>query len=168
MPLSQKPTNEPIALIGSACRFGGGCNSPSQLGEHLRAPRDVRCEIPDSRFNANGYYHPDGSHHGRMNVKLSYLLDQDPYVFDEKFFGISPIEARSMDPQQRVLLETVYEAIESAGLTIDDLRGSDTCVYAGNMRNDHEMMICHDMDVTPAYTCTGVMRAAISGRVNSH
>lgn len=104
---------EPIAIVGSACRFSGDANSPSKLWELLQKPRNIRREIPDSRFSVKGFYHPNHAHHGHFNVKHSYMLNDDPTVFDAEFFGINPIETRAMDPQQRLLLETVYEAIES-------------------------------------------------------
>lgn len=101
--------NEPIAIVGSSCRFAGDSDSPSKLWDLLRDPRDVRSEIPDSRFNAKGFYHPDPAHHGRSNVMHSYLIDGDLGLFDAEFFGIRNAEAKSIDPQQRFLLETVYE-----------------------------------------------------------
>ncbi|KAM4055902.1 KR domain-containing protein [Hirsutella rhossiliensis] len=166
MPFPETQKNEPIALIGSACRFAGGCNSPSQLWEHLRAPHDIRSEIPDSRFNAKGYYHPNSSSHGHTNVQFSYVLDQDPGAFDAGFFGVNPMEAKCIDPQQRMLLETVYEAVESAGLTTEGLRGSDTCVYAGIMRNDYEILGLRDMDHLGPQSATGIMQTAASSRVS--
>ncbi|KAK3309308.1 polyketide synthase [Chaetomium strumarium] len=157
---------EPIAIVGSACRFAGDASSPSKLWDLLREPRDVRSEIPDSRFSANGFYHPDAAHHGRSNVKHSYLLNEDPAAFDAEFFGINPIEARAMDPQQRILLETVYEAVESAGMTLDGLKGSDTAVYAGVMIGDYEAMLLRDLDAAPTYFAVGTSRAILSNRVS--
>ncbi|EWZ79880.1 hypothetical protein BFJ70_g4589 [Fusarium oxysporum] len=108
-----KYINEPIAIVGSSCRFPGDATSPSKLWDLLKNPRDVVSEVPSSRFNTTGFYHADSQHHGSSNVRHAYLLDQDPRAFDREFFGISPKEAQSMDPQQRMLLETVYEGIES-------------------------------------------------------
>ena len=126
-------SNEPIAVIGSGCRFPGGVKSPSQLWDLLKDAPDVAKRIPIDRFNLDRYYHPDGSHHGTSNVQESYFLDQDVRCFDAGFFGIPPGEASAMDPQHRILLETVYEAMEVAGLTIGDLQGSDTAAYVGIM-----------------------------------
>jgi hybrid polyketide synthase/nonribosomal peptide synthetase ACE1 len=131
-------SNEPIAVIGRACRFAGDAKSPSKLWDLLKEPRDVLTEIPETRFSVNGFYHPDGSYHGHGNVRHSYLLEEDPRAFDTQFFGIKAVEAHSMDPQQRFLLETVYEGLESAGLSMNRLRGSDTGVYAGLMCTDYE------------------------------
>ncbi|KAI1129024.1 hypothetical protein F5Y10DRAFT_276998 [Nemania abortiva] len=157
---------EPIAIVGSACRFAGRASSPSKLWEVLRDPKDLRIKIPSDRFNPDGFYHPDGSHHGHMNVLHSYLLDEDPREFDAEFFNIKAVEARAMDPQQRMLLEIVYEAIESAGLSIDKLRGSDTAVFAGLMCGDYEAMLMRDLEQAPTYLAVGTSRAVLSNRVS--
>jgi acyl transferase domain-containing protein len=93
--MSSSKLNEPIAVIGSACRFAGDADSPSKLWELLQNPGDLRQEIPDSRFNADAWYHPDGSYHGHSNVKHAYLLNEDVGVFDAEFFGIKPVEAKA-------------------------------------------------------------------------
>lgn len=157
---------EPIAIVGSGCRFPGGANSPSALWKLLKNPRDVCLDIPQDRFDGKGYYHPDGSHHGATNVQQSYFLEEDIKVFDATFFNISPNEADSMDPQQRLLLETVYEALESGGHTIDALRGSDTSVYVGTMSVDYYDTLLRDLKTIPTHFATGTNRAIISNRVS--
>ncbi|KAK2040741.1 putative polyketide synthase [Colletotrichum somersetense] len=158
--------NEPIAVIGSACRFAGGATSPSKLWDLLKDPRDVRNDIPKSRFSAENYYHPNSSYHGHSNIRHSYLLEQDVTAFDTEFFGIKPIEAKAIDPQQRLLMETVYEGLESAGLTIDGLRGSDTAVYVGVMCSDYEANLLRDLNTAPTYTATGIGRSILSNRIS--
>lgn len=158
---------EPIAIVGSACRFPGGVDSPSDLWELLQSPRDLCSEIPPDRFNTRGYYHPDAHHHGTTNVRHSYLMPSESLLaFDAAFFNISPNEAESMDPQQRLLLETVYEALDSGGHTIDSLRGSDTAVYTGTMGVDYNDTGVRDLNTVPQYFATGVNRAIISNRVS--
>ncbi|KAI1262877.1 putative polyketide synthase [Xylariaceae sp. FL1019] len=157
---------EPIALIGSACRFAGSTPSPSKLWELLSRPRDVRQEIPAERFSANGFYHSDGKYHGHSNVRHGYFLDEDVGVFDAEFFGIRPAEARAMDPQQRMLLEVVYEALESAGIPMADLRGSDTAVFVGSMTDDYGTLLLRDIQDTPDYYATGVARSILSNRIS--
>ncbi|KAF3765311.1 hypothetical protein M406DRAFT_256096 [Cryphonectria parasitica EP155] len=165
--MAQKSTvNEPIAMVGSACHFAGGASSPSKLWELLNNPRDVRSEIPKTRFNADAYYHPDSAYHGHSNIRYSYLLEEDVTAFDTEFFGIKPIEAKAIDPQQRVLMETVYEGLESAGLTIDELRGSDTAVYVGVMCSDYEANLLRDLNTAPTYTATGIGRSILSNRIS--
>lgn len=118
---------EPIAIVGSACRFPGGASSPSKLWDLLKQPRDVlRTISAEERFNPKAFYHPDGTHHGASNVTESYLLEEDPRVFDAGFFNFKPIEAHATDPQHRILLETVYEALETAGMPMEVVAGSQT------------------------------------------
>ncbi|PWY81896.1 putative hybrid NRPS/PKS enzyme [Aspergillus heteromorphus CBS 117.55] len=159
-------TNEPIAIIGSGCRFPGGANTPSKLWDLLKEPRDVQSQIPHARFNADGFYHPDNTHHGTSNVRHSYFLSEDHRHFDAHFFGIKPVEAHSIDPQQRLLLETVYESLEAAGLTIDALQGSQTAVYVGLMGADYADLLGRDTSDFPTYFATGTARSIISNRVS--
>lgn len=158
--------NEPIAIIGSGCRFPGGSNTPSKLWELLRDPVDVQSEIPPSRFNVDGFYHPDNMHHGTSNVRHSYFLTEDHRVFDAQFFGIKPVEAHSIDPQQRLLLETVYESLEAAGLTIDELQGSQTAVYVGLMCADYADLLGRDTNYFPTYFASGTARSIMSNRIS--
>ncbi|KAK5996028.1 Polyketide synthase-nonribosomal peptide synthetase phmA [Cladobotryum mycophilum] len=162
----QGTIREPIAIVGSACRFPGGSNSPSKLWELLQQPQDVLKEIPPDRFSVDGFYHPDNMHHGTSNVRHSYMLDEDIRVFDAQFFGIKPVEANSIDPQQRLLLETVYEGIEAAGLTVSQMRGSQTAVYVGLMSNDYADMLGNDQENFPTYFATGTARSIVSNRIS--
>ncbi|KAJ5710181.1 lovastatin nonaketide synthase [Penicillium malachiteum] len=131
---------EPIALIGSAFRFPGDSDTPSKLWELLRNPRDLLRKVPEDRFDADSFYHPDGRHHGTSNVRHSYFLDQDPGEFDNGFFNIPAAEAEAIDPQQRILMETVYDSLCAAGQTIEELRGSPTSVFVGLMCDDWSAM----------------------------
>ena len=122
--------NSDIAIIGMACRVAGAA-SPSELWELLASSRDVQRKI--TRFNIDGFYHPQGGpRKGLTNVRHAYMLDDDCVdKFDNAFFYTAPNEAVAIDPQQRMLLEIAYEAIESAGITLDDFTGTDTAVFAG-------------------------------------
>ncbi|KAI3335180.1 hypothetical protein F4824DRAFT_465031 [Ustulina deusta] len=157
---------EPIAIVGSGCHFAGNVDSTLGLWDLLRHPRDVRSVIPDDRFSPEGWYHANGSYHGHCNVKQSYLISKDVRKFDAQFFNISPLEARSLDPQQSLLLETVYEAVEAAGLKVEGLRGSDTGVYVGVMSADVEASLLRDTQSIPVYMTTGCSRSIISNRIS--
>ena len=163
MAITQK---EPVAIIGSGCRFPGEASSPSKLWELLKEPRDVLQKIPVERFNTNGVYNPDRMYHGSTNVRESYLLSEDYRHFDAGFFKIPPIEAQSMDPQQRLLLETVYEALDSAGQSISLLRGSNTAVYVGLMSEEYGEILSRDIDYLPTYFPTATARSIMSNRVS--
>ncbi|KAI0097723.1 putative polyketide synthase [Nemania sp. FL0031] len=158
--------HEPIAIIGSACRFAGSTSSAQKLWELLLHPQDLRQKIPTSRFNASGFYHRNGAYHGHSNVEHGYFLEEDPSVFDAEFFSIKAAEAKAMDPQQRILLEVVYEALESAGLPMADLKGSDTAVYVGSMTDDYANLLLRDSGDTPTYYAMGVARSILSNRVS--
>jgi Polyketide synthase modules and related proteins len=80
------PSSEPIAIIGSACRFPGHSTSPSKLWELLSNPYDLTEKVPEGRFNVNGFHHPDGEHHGTTNAPNGYWLEEDPRRFDSTFF----------------------------------------------------------------------------------
>ncbi|KAI1736364.1 hypothetical protein F4680DRAFT_265421 [Xylaria scruposa] len=159
-------TREPIAIVGSSCRFPGGASSPSKLWELLEKPRDVLQEIPVSRFSTKAFHHPNSQHHGSMNVKHAYLLDEDPRVFDRDFFSINPKEAEAMDPQQRMLLETVYEGIESTGYSIQQLRGSSTAVFVGCMSYDYHFTAIRGIESLPQYHATGTAASILSNRLS--
>lgn len=157
---------EPIAIVGVGCRFPGSSDTPSKLWDLLREPHDISQEIPADRFNINRYYHRVGSHHGTTNCRRSYFLEQDITRFDNQFFGIPVGEAEAIDPQQRLLLEVTYEAVDSAGLTLDGLHGSDTAVYVGIMCDDYRQQQSQDLDALSTYNATGTAGSNASSRLS--
>lgn len=159
-------SGEPIAIIGSGCRFPGGATTPSKLWDLLKNPPDLKRTIPADRFNVERYYHQDNSHHGTSNIRHSYFLEEDFKLFDASFFGVKAVEALAMDPQQRLLLETVYESLESAGLRIEDLQGSQTGVFVGNMSVDYTEILSQDIDSFPIYFAPGTARSILSNRIS--
>lgn len=157
---------EPIALVGRACRFAGQSTSPSQLWSLLKDPRDVSSEIPHERFDTDAFYHEDHGHAGTSNVRRAYTIDQDIKAFDAPFFSIKATEAHAMDPQHRLLLETVYESLESAGASLDSTRGTDTAVYVGLMSTDYANMLAADPTDFPQYFATGTASSMASSRIS--
>lgn len=123
-------TRREIAIIGMSCRVAGA-NSPTELWDLLASSKDVQSEI--TRFNVRGFYHPRGGPlKGLTDVKRAYMLNDDLIRgFDNTFFRIAPQEAAAIDPQQRMLIEVAYEAVENAGISLDDFTGSNTGVYSG-------------------------------------
>ena len=164
--MHQTKAMEPIAIVGSSCRFPGEATSPSKLWDLLKAPRDLSKQIPEERFNVDRYYHPDNMHHGTSNVRQSYILEENFKTFDANFFGVKPVEAVAMDPQQRLLLETVYEGLEAAGLPMSKLQGSQTGVFVGNMGADYADIVSQDLDTLPTYFASGTARSILSNRVS--
>ena len=169
--MTSKPTTvqaqgEPIAIIGTGCRFPGGANTPSKLWELLKEPRDLLTKVPKDRFNVDAFYHPDGTHHGRTSAQHCYFLEENVRAFDASFFNIKPHEADCIDPQHRLLLETVYEGICAAGLKVEELQGSSAAVYVGLMTNDYASIVQHDLDAIPTYAATGTSACILSNRVS--
>lgn len=159
---------EAIAIIGTGCRFPGHANTPSKLWNLIRNPYDLLTAIPIDRFSAQGFYHNDGQCHGHANTKHAYLLAGKGVhrQFDARFFGINPTEANVLDPQIRLLLEVVYEALETSGQTTEGLQGSETAVYTGLMVTDYEHLMLRDEDSIGIYHGTGTSRSLMSNRVS--
>ncbi|MET0237505.1 MAG: type I polyketide synthase [Kibdelosporangium sp.] len=133
----QRIENEPIAVVAMSCRYPGGANSPEELWDLLANGVDAVSVFPDDRGWDTGIYDPE-PRPGKTYANEGGFL-HDAGDFDPAFFEISPNEARAMDPQQRVLLEICWEAIERAGIDPHSLKGSPTGVFAGVMYHDYAL-----------------------------
>ncbi|KAK4448640.1 Nonribosomal peptide synthetase-like protein [Podospora aff. communis PSN243] len=154
----------PVAIIGMACRVAGA-DSPAELWGALCESKDAQSDI--QRFSGDGFYRTDGAKRkGLTNVRRGYFINGDVDRFDNAFFGIPPAEASAMDPQQRMLLELTYEALENAGIPLGKFRGTNTGVYTGMTWNDYGMSLFRDVDATPKYMATGACNAMASNRVS--
>ncbi|KAH8698986.1 putative polyketide synthase [Talaromyces proteolyticus] len=167
---SEKPLNEqlePIAVVGMGCRLPGDISSPSQFWDLMINKRTGQTpKMPASRFNIDAHFHENNERPGSFNVLGGYFLNSSLQEIDPVLFGISPIEAMWMDPQQRKLLEVVYETFESGGVTMDTIRGSRTAVFIGSFTSDYQQMSFKEPDFRHSYAATGVDPGLISNRIS--
>jgi acyl transferase domain-containing protein/acyl carrier protein len=157
-------TDEPIAIVAVSCRFPGAPN-PEAFWELLSDGVDAIREVPEDRFDIDEFYDPDPDTAGKTYTRFGGFLDGID-GFDPEFFGISPREAVWIEPQQRLMLETVWEALERAGYSPAKLRGSRTGIFAGVAANEYaHLLSAESIDKIEPYFITGNALNAISGRV---
>ncbi|RIK32671.1 MAG: beta-ketoacyl synthase [Anaerolineae bacterium] len=163
----KKAQREPIAVVGLGCHFPGGVNSPEAFWQLLRDGVDAISEIPAERWDIDAYYDADPEAPGKMSTRWGGFV-QDVDQFDPQLFGISPREAVSMDPQQRILLETCWKALEHAGQAPDTLDGSRTGVFVGIVNDDYAklQMAGDGASRIDTYYGSGVGRSIASGRIS--
>lgn len=155
---------EPIAVVGIGCRFPGGATSPENYWKVLESGTNAVTEVPADRWDGDAYYDPDVTAPGRMPSKWGAYID-DMQGFDAEFFGITPREAAAMDPQQRVVLEVAWEALENAGLAPDavgEIRGA---VMLGVYYNEYQSASAGNPDTIDAYSATGNAHSVTVGRI---
>ncbi|PCG81993.1 acyl transferase [Streptomyces sp. WZ.A104] len=157
--------NEPIAVIGMACRFPGGITSPEELWRLVADDGDAIGPFPDDRgWNMDGLYDPEQRRKGTLYVREGGFVERAA-DFDAAFFGVSPREATAMDPQQRLLLETGWESFERAGIDPAALRGSDVGVFSGTNIQDYQSLLLASPGAFEGHVGTGNAAAVLSGRL---
>jgi acyl transferase domain-containing protein/NADPH:quinone reductase-like Zn-dependent oxidoreductase/acyl carrier protein len=157
-------TDEPIAIVAVACRFPGAPDAEA-FWDLLRDGVDAIGEVPEDRFDIDEFYDPDPEAAGKTYTRYGGFLDGID-GFDPEFFNISPREAVWIEPQQRLVLETVWEGLERAGYAPAELRGTRTGVFTGVAANEYAHLLSSEsLDKIEPYFITGNALNAISGRV---
>ncbi|HEY7489577.1 MAG TPA: SDR family NAD(P)-dependent oxidoreductase, partial [Candidatus Tectomicrobia bacterium] len=165
--IADSPDRLEVAIIGIGCRFPGGANSPEAFWNLLRNGVDAITEIPAERWNSRLFYHPEAMKPGKTNTRWGGFVESIDH-FDARFFGISPREATRMDPQQRMLLEVAWEALEDGGQVPERLAGTNVGVFVGISSFDYAE-IHHGMnerDFIDAHTNTGVYLSIAANRIS--
>ncbi|KAJ5152586.1 uncharacterized protein N7482_009064 [Penicillium canariense] len=164
--MSGKREPEPIAIVGMGCRWAGGVRDTSSLWEFLINKRSGYHDWAEPRFSAKGFYHPNPERPGTTAAKGGYTVTEDPRLFDPSFFGISGLEAETIDASQRKLLEVVYEAFESAGDTWESINGTRMGVYVADISYDNSYAQTRDWEYARPHATTGVCHNILSNRIN--
>ncbi|WP_165497070.1 type I polyketide synthase [Rhodococcus sp. ABRD24] len=161
-PATASAVDEPIAIVGMACRLPGGVDSPAQLWELIVSGRDSAAEVPDDR----GWLPEELMASDTVTMRRAFgNFMVNAGHFDAAFFGISPREALAMDPQQRQALETTWEALEHAGIPPETLKGSDTGVFVGMSHQGYASERPRPEDGVEGYLLTGNTASVASGRI---
>ncbi|KAK4506626.1 hypothetical protein PRZ48_000358 [Zasmidium cellare] len=161
-----EPASDPIVVVGFAARLPQDANTTEGFWSILREARNTSTEVPSERMNMDAFYHQNNERPDTCNVRRANFITGDVGAFDAPFFSITSVEAESMDPQQRVLLETSYHALENAGLPLEQVNESDTGVYIAASNRDYEVMLYRDLEQTPKYMGTGVGTSLLSNRLS--
>ena len=156
---------EPIAIVGTGMRFPGRVVNAATFEQLLWSGTDAVGPIPPERWSLDTYYADDPDAPGRMTTRFGAFLDGIDR-FDAEFFGISPREAATMDPQQRLVLETAWEALEDAGHAPRSLGGSRAGVYLGIANSDYGRALFEREELIDTYFSTGNALSVAAGRVS--
>ncbi|KAK0126530.1 hypothetical protein ONS95_008126 [Cadophora gregata] len=162
----ERPKQMPIAIVGMSCRLPGNVSTPDEFWELCSRSRSGWTEVPKERFNSTSFHHPNPGKRGCFNAAGGNFLKEDIGLFDAPFFSLTSQEATSMDPQQRILLECTFEALDSAGIPKHEIVGKNVGVFIGGSFAEYESQLFSDTESIPMYQATGNAFAMQSNRLS--
>lgn len=162
----ERARQEPIAIVGTSCRFPGGVETPEAFWTLLERKTDAIGEIPSDRWPVDAFYNADPDRPGTMVSRYGGFVPH-LYDFDAPFFRLSPREARALDPQQRLLLELGWEALERGGIAPDAIAGESAGTFVGIGSIDYwQRLLARHPDTLDAYSTTGNTHSLAAGRLS--
>ncbi|KAI0392953.1 putative polyketide synthase [Xylariaceae sp. FL0594] len=157
--------NNDIAVCGFSLKFPGDAVSPESFWKMMVDKRCASRPFPANRFKGSGFHRKEGSLN-TIAVEGGHFIDEDLAAFDADFFSISAMEASSIDPMQRWLLETAFRALENGGISMDTVSGSATSVFTGSFGLDYGIQINRDPECPPAYAGLGFGISMLANRLS--
>ncbi|MBN1206612.1 MAG: SDR family NAD(P)-dependent oxidoreductase [Myxococcaceae bacterium] len=150
------------------CRFPGGAHDPESFWQLLMKGSDAVVDVPKDRWDWRRYYDPDPARPGKLYIRQGGFLQQKIDEFDAEFFRFSPREAARLDPQQRILLEVAWEALEDAGIPLERIAGTNTGVFVGGFTMDSLVLQSSPLnrDEIGSHTATGVGFTMLAARLS--
>ncbi|KAJ5747735.1 uncharacterized protein N7511_009431 [Penicillium nucicola] len=159
-------SNQPLAIVGMGLRYPGDVNSSDDFWDLMMDRRCASTKFPSDRLGVDKHYHPDNTRMDSLGVDGGHFISGDLGAFDAPFFSLPAAEAEGMDPQQRIVLETAYQALENAGLTLEQVAGSQTCVFTGCSANDYATFYSKDPQRGGKYAAYGQSMNMVANRIS--
>lgn len=160
----QRAQNEPIAIVGIGCRFPKAPNLAA-FWELLANGVDAVGEVPPDRWDIDQFYDPDPNAMGKIYSRSGAFLEHLDQ-FDPEFFDISAREAPYVDPRQRLLLESAWEALEDAGIVPATLAGSATGVFIAVITSDYDQLLTQELERVRIYSGIGAANSIVANRLS--
>ncbi|KAI9647506.1 hypothetical protein NHQ30_003891 [Ciborinia camelliae] len=157
---------EPLVIVGLSFRFPEDATSSERFWRMMTEKRNAMTKIPKDRMNIDAFYHPDRERVDTITHLGAHFLKQNLAAFDAPFFSISPAEAASMDPQQRLMLEVSYSALENAGIPVESINKSKTAVFSASFCDDFRIMSLKDPEKLSKHTASGNTFSILANRIS--
>jgi acyl transferase domain-containing protein/NADP-dependent 3-hydroxy acid dehydrogenase YdfG len=158
---------EAIAIVGAACRFPGEASDLDAFWRLLRSGTDAVVRVPTERWDADALFDEDPTAAGKISSRWGGFIS-NVGRFDADFFGISPREAVEMDPQQRILLEVAFDALDHAGMTREAITGGKMGVFVGvhGHASDYLLLQNENLEELDSFSGTGAAHNLLAGRLS--
>ena len=165
--MSKPEKNLPtLAIVGLSLKFPQDAVSPESFWNMIAEGRCASTEFPPDRLNIDAHYNPDTSRLDTLSQRGGHFMTEGIGLFDAPFFSITAAEAEAMEPQQRLVLETAYRALENAGMTMKGIAKSKTCVFAGSTGHDYLMLKVKDPQYMQKWDITGTTSNMVPNRIS--